>query len=279
MTSEARRLQFDPESARRTRHPQVAGAPCPVPMPIPRSANGPLFSAADPAPNGARIVPLREGAATATLAGETVELLADRALHWPRARTLFVADVHLGKAASFRAGGVAIPRGATASDLSRLTALIELTQATRLVILGDFLHAAAGRVAALDIAFMRWRDGHAALAITLVRGNHDMNAGDPPRAWDITVVADPHPLAPFILCHEPASPRTGYALCGHVHPGVRVAGGAHESVRLPCFVLGGRRALLPAFGRLTGLALVTPAAGELLIAIAGGRLFALPASR
>ena len=213
-----------------------------------------------------------------TLAGEAVELLADRALHWPRTRTLFVADVHLGKAAAFRAGGVAIPRGATANDLARLTALIECTQATRLVILGDFLHVAAGRVAALDRAFMRWRDVHATLAITLVRGNHDAKAGDPPPAWDIAVVADPHPLAPFVLCHEPASPRTGYALCGHVHPGARVAGGAYESVRLPCFVLGRRRALLPAFGRLTGLSLVTPARGERLVAIAGARLFALPAT-
>jgi hypothetical protein len=32
------------------------------------------------------------------IAGEPVELLAERAVHWPGARTLFVADVHLGKA-------------------------------------------------------------------------------------------------------------------------------------------------------------------------------------
>ena len=45
-------------------------------------------------------------------------LLAERALYWPRAATLFVADVHLGKAAAFRAGGVPLPRGATAADLA-----------------------------------------------------------------------------------------------------------------------------------------------------------------
>jgi DNA ligase-associated metallophosphoesterase len=219
---------------------------------------------------------MRAGAAVVTLAGETVELHAERALFWPVARTLFVADVHLGKAAAFRAGGIPIPRGATATDLARLAALIERTRALRLVVLGDFLHAAAGRVAALDTAFTQWRVAHAALSITLVRGNHDLRAGDPPPAWDIDVVADPHPLAPFVLCHEPATPRTGHALCGHVHPGVRIAGGAHESVRLPCFVLGRRRTLLPAFGRLTGLALVAPVPGETVVAIAGSRLFALP---
>ena len=84
------------------------------------------------------------GYANATLAGESVELLAERAIHWPGGHTLFVADVHLGKAAAFRAGGVAIPRGATAHDLARLDGLIERTRARRLVVLGDFLHAAAG---------------------------------------------------------------------------------------------------------------------------------------
>jgi len=147
------------------------------------------------------------------------------------------------------------------------------------VVLGDFLHAAAGRVPALHAAFTHWRMAHAALSITLVRGNHDKHAGDPPPAWDIDVVPDPHPLAPFVLCHEPATPRTGHALCGHLHPGVRIAGGAHESLRLPCFVLGRRRTLLPAFGRLTGLAMVAPNPGETIVAIAGFRLFALPNPR
>jgi DNA ligase-associated metallophosphoesterase len=243
---------------------------------MPLYPTGSLFDAGTAREADARVSAQGEGAVTVRLAGETIDLLAERALHWPRARTLFVADVHLGKAAAFRAGGIPVPRGATANDLARLATLIERTDAARLVILGDFLHAAAGRVAALDVAFAQWRATHASLSITLVRGNHDVNAGDPPVAWGVTVVADPHPLAPIVLCHEPATPRTGYALCGHVHPGVRLAGRAHESVRLPCFVLGRRRAVLPAFGRLTGLALVAPATGETLVAIAGSRLFALP---
>src|SRR5512140_1063418 len=84
--------------------------------------------------------------------GEPVTLLADRALFWPRERTLFVADVHLGKTATFRANGVPLPRGTTAGDLARLTRLIERMQAARVVVLGDFLHARAGRVPALDDA-------------------------------------------------------------------------------------------------------------------------------
>ncbi|MEO8488016.1 MAG: ligase-associated DNA damage response endonuclease PdeM [Betaproteobacteria bacterium] len=210
------------------------------------------------------------------LGGEAVVLFADRALYWTRVRTLFVADVHLGKAAAFRAGGVPVPRGSTANDLARLSALIASSGAATIVVLGDFLHAKAGVVPALDVAFRAWRATHPSLAITLVRGNHDANSGDPPEGWGVDVVAEPYALAPFLACHVPSSPRTGYALCGHVHPGIRVSGRADESVRLPCFVLGRRRAILPAFGRMTGLAIVSPDADESIVAIAGNELFRLP---
>ena len=53
-------------------------------------------------------------AMTMVVGGETVTLFADRALFWTRERTLFVADVHLGKTATFRAHGVPLPRGTTA---------------------------------------------------------------------------------------------------------------------------------------------------------------------
>jgi metallophosphoesterase superfamily enzyme len=47
-------------------------------------------------------------------------------------------------------------------------------------------------------------------------------------------------------------------------------------VRLPCFVLGRRRAILPAFGRLTGLAAPPFLEGDRVVAIAGRRLVRLP---
>jgi len=211
-----------------------------------------------------------------TLCGECVVLHPERALHWPAGGALFVADVHLGKAASFRAGGVPLPRGSTQADLARLASLLARTNARRLVVLGDFLHARAGRVAALDASFKAWRALHSPVEMVLVRGNHDDRAGDPPADWGIDVVAEPHLLAPFIACHAPTTPPTGYALCGHVHPGVFLRGTA-DAERLPCFVLGPRRAILPAFGSFTGLVTMTAGAGERLVAVAGSRLFPLPA--
>jgi len=211
-----------------------------------------------------------------TLCGERVALLAERALHWPAGETLFVADVHLGKAAAFRAGGVPLPRGSTEADLARLAALVARTAARKLVVLGDFLHAKAGRVPALAAAFKTWREAHASVDVVLVRGNHDDRAGDPPADWGVRAVDDPHLLAPFIACHVPAAPPTGYALCGHLHPGVFLRGFGDDAARLPCFVLGARRAILPAFGSFTGLAVVTPNRDDRLVAVAGTRLFALP---
>lgn len=204
-----------------------------------------------------------------------MELHADRALYWPAARTLFVADVHLGKAATFRAGGVPIPRGTTAQDLERLTRLLATTRAGTLYVLGDLIHAAAGRVAALHEAVERWRALHPAVAVRLIRGNHDAHAGDPPPGWGIEVVGRMQALPPFLACHEPCSPPTGYALCGHVHPGIRLSGRV-DAARLPCFVLGTRRALLPAFGGFTGLGYYEPAPADRVVAIAGARLFELP---
>ena len=147
--------------------------------------------------------PLRDaGSASAVdalatvVGGEAVTLFADRALYWPRERTLFIADVHLGKTATFRAHGVPMPRGVTATDLARLTALIERSGATRVVVLGDLLHARAGRVAALDATVEAWRDTHREIAIVLIRGNHDAHAGDPPAAWAIDCRADPYAMPP-----------------------------------------------------------------------------------
>src|SRR5215213_2758960 len=78
-------------------------------------------------------------------ANESLHLLPDRAVYWPARSTLLVADVHFGKCATFRSLGVPVPAGSTQKDLARLTKLIELTSARRLVILGDLVHARAGR--------------------------------------------------------------------------------------------------------------------------------------
>ena len=71
-------------------------------------------------------LPARHGELAVKVAATTLLCLWQRMLYWPDERTLFVADVHLGKAASFRAAGVPMPTGHSGRDLGRISALRRL---------------------------------------------------------------------------------------------------------------------------------------------------------
>jgi metallophosphoesterase superfamily enzyme len=121
---------------------------------------------------------MRPGDLRIDLHGESVLLLPERALFWERAATLLAADAHLGKAAAFRAAALPLPGGTTSETLGRLSAALDRTGARRLILLGDFFHARAGRAARTLEAIAAWRRRHAALEVVLVRGNHDRGSGE-----------------------------------------------------------------------------------------------------
>ena len=226
--------------------------------------------------------------------GIALECLASRALWWPDTRMLFVADVHLGKAESFRALGVPVPAGAqgpTAATLDRLDAVLAMRDAQTLVVLGDLLHARAAQSEAVMGPLAAWRARHASLEILLLRGNHDDHAGDPPAHLGIEGVDAPARLGPFCLQHEPRhdwtqqsptqsrsqirSGDSGIALSGHLHPVIRLAGRAGNRARLPCFCIAADEIVLPAFGAFTGGAPVQPLPATRCVAIADDQLFLL----
>ena len=203
------------------------------------------------------------------VAGEQVVLLPEKALFWPRTRALFVADFHLGKAASFRSAGIPLPSGTTSENIERLDRAIARTRATQVVFLGDFLHAKSGRAPRTLERFSQWRGARGGLELTLVRGNHDARAGDPPESFGIRCIAEGGSFGPFVLNHHPGPVRGGYAFSGHIHPAVRLRGEG-ESLRLPCFWFGARYGVLPAFGAFTGTAEVRPRQGDQVFVIADG---------
>lgn len=202
------------------------------------------------------------------VAGEDLVLLPEKAVFWPAKKALFVADFHLGKAASFRRAGIPLPSGTTTENVERLGRAIDKTGATQVVFLGDFLHSAQGRTASTFGRFGAWRDARKSLALTIVRGNHDKKAGDPPDAWDVKCIEAGERLGPFVLNHEPGASRGGYALAGHIHPAVRLSASGEKSLRLPCFWFGSRCGVLPAFGAFTGSAEVLPRRGDQVFVIA-----------
>ena len=179
------------------------------------------------------------------LAGEPLRLLADRALHWPARRRLFIADLHLGKADTFRAAGIALPRGGTAFDLGRISCLVDATDADSLWVLGDMLH---GRTALSSwrTAWEDFRNRHPRLSIAVVDGNHDralQQAG-----LDVERLGDAVHDGPFVLRHAPARDPRGHVLCGHLHPVLKLPWQA----RTPAFWLQPGCTILPAFSAFTG---------------------------
>jgi len=219
-----------------------------------------------------------------SLAGVDVVLHPSGALYIPGQHTLLIADAHFGKAVSYRKMGVPVPEATTAANLDALTAAATQTGARAMVFLGDFLHSARSHARETLDALQRWRERHALMSMTLVRGNHDERAGDPPDSLNIAVVDGPMPAGPFALCHHPVPVSGTYVLAGHWHPCISIKGRAFERLRLPCFWLGddsgqlpGRAVgVLPAFGSFTGMHRIDPGAGDRIFPVAQGVVRALP---
>lgn len=203
------------------------------------------------------------------VAGTVLTLFPERAAFWSETRTALVADVHLGKDATFRAEGVSIPLGSTTSDLERLSALIERTGAERLIVLGDLYHAAAGMTEQTERALRAWRSRHRTLEVVLVRGNHDRSAGRSPQGSDIAEHEDVIVDGPFAFRHVPKAVEGQYVIAGHVHPGVRVYGDAGQRERLPCFHATPSCLVLPAWSEFTGTHSVRPGPDDEVAVVAG----------
>lgn len=187
------------------------------------------------------------------VAGEELVLLPERAAYWPRAATLIIADLHLGKAASWRAAGIPLPGGTTDVDLARLGKVARETQCERIVILGDVIHAQSGLSKPVMERWASWQEGHEEVRIEAVLGNHDGRLRREPLPG-LTLRGSPLHIEPFVLQHKPATSPYGYVLAGHVHPGVALGRGREVILRLPCFAFGPGRAILPAFTSFSGTA-------------------------
>jgi len=220
------------------------------------------------------------GAQALVLRGQTLSLLPERAAWHAASRTLFIADLHLGKSASFRAQGLPVPAGTTHDNLDRIAALAHLHGAGRVVFLGDLLHSRHAQRASAIAPLHAWRGAHSGLHCVLVRGNHDSHAGDPPPSLRFEIVDEPwHVLdaAGLVACHHPQRVRGAAVLAGHWHPAVTLRGPARDVERLACFchvAEGGDDVLvLPAFGAFTGSSPESPPSGSTCWPVGGGQVW------
>lgn len=168
----------------------------------------------------------------------------------PQTRLLVVADLHLEKGSALAARGALLPPWDTRATLLRLAEVIGRLQPQAVIALGDSFHDIGGpaRLDPHDRALLAdLRSGRDWLWVT---GNHD-----PEIPAELGGAS-----APFLrhsgitFRHAPEAilaEADGVELCGHLHPvaRLRVRG---RSLRRRCFVLGGRRCILPAFGAYAG---------------------------
>ena len=184
---------------------------------------------------------------------QTLLLLPEKAIYWKQEHALIAADVHLGKSGHFRKAGIAIPQHMAQEDLAVLSDLIRLHKPAKLIFLGDLFHSELNT----DWDwFALWREQFPKLEIILVKGNHDIINDKYYHQLNIKTPME-YSMGPFLMLHHPLTPTkqanaSGYILCGHIHPGVRMYGKGRQALTLPCFTFGERQAILPSFGKFTG---------------------------
>ncbi|MEL6535722.1 MAG: ligase-associated DNA damage response endonuclease PdeM [Bacteroidota bacterium] len=204
--------------------------------------------------------------------GQSLVLLPDRAIYWEDQKALLLSDIHLGKAGHFRKAGIPIPSQVHWEDLGRISLLIEAWQPAQVLLLGDLFHSDLNEEWTF---FERWLSQYTRINFILVKGNHDIL---PDLIYDLSnmeVIQGAHHIPPFTLTHEPIEDSQGYNIAGHIHPAIRLMGRGRQYMTVPCFHFGQKGALLPAFGRFTGTAVVRPSSGDAVFAVTQDRVIPL----
>lgn len=207
-----------------------------------------------------------------------LELLPEKGVYWRQHQTLFVADTHFGKEATFRFHNIPVPDGSTSETLRAITKMVKQTSAKSLVILGDMFHARSSLSKKIREQLQEFRKQHQALKINLVLGNHDRPLDTLPASWEVDIV----PMGEFAdglaIGHEPENIPKDVAmmLCGHLHPAVRLISEVDRTNRLPCFWWHKKRLVLPAIGGFTGCSTIKPKPTDGVWVVAEGKVIAYP---
>ncbi|WP_127144906.1 ligase-associated DNA damage response endonuclease PdeM [Pelagibacterium montanilacus] len=188
-----------------------------------------------------------------TFRGQSFLPLISGALYWPSRETLIVADLHLGKFASFARAGQLLPPYDTTTTLHALERDLEVTGARAVLSLGDSFHRDE------SLAMLTERDVRHLESLarrvrwTWIAGNHDPK----PHRLGGTCCAEIG-IETLSFRHEPRAGADGH-VAGHLHPAARVAMNG-KATRRPCFVWDDNLMVLPAYGASTGsLNILSPA--------------------
>jgi putative SbcD/Mre11-related phosphoesterase len=163
-------------------------------------------------------------------------------------RTAVVADVHLGYEWARGAGGDQVPAHSLAETVAKLRKVLGRARIERLIVAGDLVESARPcRQTTRDVASLgRWLAGKGVELVPL-QGNHDPPTR-PPRAETIEVDG-------WTIGHGHRPIAAERVMIGHHHPVLK-----GDGIVAPCFLVGPRRIVLPAFSaNAAGLDVTSPA--------------------
>ena len=198
-------------------------------------------------------------------------LLPEKAIFIPQQKSLLIADAHFGKAAHFRKAGIPIPETLHEEDLIKIQSLIHQCNPSKVYFLGDLFHSD------LNESWFTLEDFLAQfpnVQFILIKGNHDILPPAIYQASNWKIIPEQLELGNLLLTHEPLEniPLTKFNLCGHIHPGIRLHGNGRQKISLPCYFMRPNQLILPAFGRFTGLHLLSCTKNDKTYVVTGSQV-------
>ena len=164
------------------------------------------------------------------------------AVHRPDA-TAVVADLHLGYDRVRRRGGEAVPVRTVRDELSPLLTALREVGARRLVVAGDLFEDARVERAELIEELAAWVTEAGVELAGVVPGNHDRGLGE---CEALKVCKGGVEVGKWLAVHGDGEvPDDRPVVQGHEHPWFRWRPG----VEGPCYLVGERRIVLPAYSR------------------------------
>jgi putative SbcD/Mre11-related phosphoesterase len=166
-------------------------------------------------------------------------LTAERAAIHRTTRTAVIADLHLGYSRARCRRGDSVPGTDLDETIAALAPVLDRPEVRRLVIAGDLLEDDAG--CALLPELLEWLGGSGVELVGVVPGNHDRSLRQ--HAASMPLYPEGIVLGGWRVVHGDGSWPRGRHVCGHFHPCLRW----QDRVAAPCYLVGARRLVLPAF--------------------------------
>lgn len=213
-----------------------------------------------------------DGSCLFELRDEELVLLPEKAIYWKSRAAIILSDIHLGKISHFRKAGIGLPAKAAHDSLLFLERLINSLPLQHVYILGDLFHS---HINAEWEHFVDFLYRNQAIQFHLVKGNHDILAGNEYHRVPMAIHEETLEIGPFIFSHEPIKSPAKFNIHGHIHPAVRIKGKARQSLRLPCFFFTNSHGILPAFGIFTGHYTLDYSLADSVFMIAGDKVIKL----